>query len=52
MIDTTLTFYDTPIFFLLILLVHVIKFNVHYTFMTLPLRLALINRDGGLLGYL
>ena len=39
--DTPLTFHDTPIFSLLILLVHVIKFNVHDTLITLPLKLAL-----------
>ena len=39
--DTPLTFYDTPLFSLLILLVHVSKFNVHDTPMTFPLRLAL-----------
>ena len=38
--DTPLTFHDTPLFSLLILLVHVSKFNVHDTLMTLPLRLA------------
>ena len=35
--DTPLTFHDTPLFFFLILLVHVSKFNVHDTLMTLPL---------------
>jgi len=38
--DTPLTFHDTHLFFLLILLVHIIKFNIHDTPMTLPLRLA------------
>jgi len=38
--DTPLTSHDTPLFSLLILLVHVSKFNVHDTLMTLPLRLA------------
>ena len=33
-------FYDTHLFSPLILLVHVSKFNIHGTFMTLPLRLA------------
>jgi len=40
--DTSLTFHDTPLFYLLILLVHVIKFNVHDTLMTLPLRMVLL----------
>ena len=39
--DTPLTSHDTPLFSLLILLVHVSKFNVHDTLMTLLLRLAL-----------
>ena len=39
--DTHLTFHDTLLFSLLILLVHISKFNVHGTLMTLPLRLAL-----------
>ena len=38
--DTSLTFHDTPLSSLLILLVYVSKFNVHDTLMTLPLRLA------------
>ena len=37
---TPLTFHDTHLFSLLILLVYVSKFNVHDTLMTLPLRLA------------
>ena len=40
--DTPLTFHDTPLFSLLILLVHVNKFNVHDTLITLPLRLLLL----------
>ena len=39
--DTPLTFHDTPLFSLLILLVHVIKFNFYDTLMTLPVRLVL-----------
>ena len=39
--DTHITFYDTPLSFLLILLVYVSKFNVHDTPIILSLRLAL-----------
>ena len=39
--DTPITFHDTPLLFLLVLLVHVSKFNIHNTLMTLLLRLAL-----------
>ena len=39
--DTPLTFHDTALFSLLRLLVHVSKFNVYDTPMTLPLKLAL-----------
>ena len=39
--DTPLTFHDTHLFSLLILLGYVSKFNVHDTLITLPLRLAL-----------
>ena len=39
--DTPLTFHDTLLFSLLILLVYVCKFNVHDTLITLPLKLAL-----------
>ena len=39
--DTSLTFHDTPRFSLLILLVHVNKFNVYGTSITLSLKLAL-----------
>ena len=42
--DTPLTFHDTTLFSLLILLVHVSKFNVHDTLMTLPLKLPLGGR--------
>ena len=41
--DTPLTFHDTHLFSLLILLVHVNKFNIHDTLITLPLRLALLS---------
>ena len=40
--DTSLTFHDT-LLFSLILLVHVSKFNVHDTPITLPLRLTLVS---------
>ena len=36
--DTSLTFYNTSLFSLLILLIYIIKFNVHDTKMILPLR--------------
>ena len=39
--DPLLTFHDTPLFSLLILLVHVSKFNIHDPLMTLSLRLIL-----------
>ena len=39
--DIPLTFYDTPLFSLLMPLVHVNKFNIHDTLITLPLRLTL-----------
>ena len=39
--DTPLTFHDTLLFTLLILLVHTSKFNVHNTSITLPLKLTL-----------
>ena len=39
--DTPLIFHDTSLFSLLILLVHVSKFNVHDTPIILPLRLVL-----------
>ena len=39
--DTPLTFHDTSLLSLLVLLVHVSKFNIHNTLMTLLLRLAL-----------
>ena len=38
--DTPLTFHDTPLSSLLILLVYVSKFNVHNTPITLTLRFA------------
>ena len=38
--DTHLTFHDTSLFSLHVLLVYVNKFNIHDTLMTLPLRLA------------
>ena len=38
--NTSLTFHDTHIFPLLILLVHISKFNVHDTLITFLLRLA------------
>ena len=41
--DTPLIFHDTPFSSLLILLVHVSKFNVHDTPITLPLRLTLLS---------
>ena len=47
--DISLTFHDNPLFSL-ILLVHVSKFNVHNTPITLPLRLRLtlaVTNDGG-----
>ena len=39
--DTSLIFNDTYLFFLLILLVYISKFNVHDILMTVPLILAL-----------
>ena len=39
--DTPLTSYDTHLFSLLILLVHISKFNIDDTLMTLPLRFTL-----------
>jgi len=39
--DTPLTFHNTLLSSLLILLVHVSKFNIHDTSITLSLRLAL-----------
>ena len=38
--DTPLIFHDTPLFSILLLLVHISKFNVHDTPITLPLRLS------------
>jgi hypothetical protein len=42
---TLITFHDTPLFYLLILLVRISKFNVHNTLMTLPLKLTLITAE-------
>ena len=38
--DTPLTFHDTPLSYLLILLIHVSKFNIHDISIILPLKLA------------
>ena len=52
--DTSIIFHDTSLFSLLILLVHISKFNVHDTLMILPQRLANLVvctwRSGGLRG--